>query len=255
MIQPMLQGLAENIKDKTCSLSILHAIASGLKSRDKQLAKLQQALFTFPPYPPSVTLATYLAPHDDEDLVAYCNTFDLNPFAQLDRSRDLAAQFKADRIAEMISQTQDLLAQSPLSREMQLQFATYFAYMGGIGDERAGVSGLAEGFTKWPRVKLKERILELGARLRPDQPEMTSQAQCELLALLRELYFRSTGLFPRPTQMLSLLLAWRYPGNLLMEMQTGEGKSVVMPLLAILEHFKGTVDICTTNRQLLAGLC
>src|SRR5262249_35661658 len=112
------------------------------------------------------------------------------------------------------------------------------------------------------RVELKERASELLAKFRIQSVEATvfESTQLELFAYLREIYFRTTGLFPTTTQMLILLLS-EHPDfnkdgkytNLLMRIRTGEGKSLSTPMLAVVQWMKGgTVDICTANRTLLA---
>ena len=71
---------------------------------------------------------------------------------------------------------------------------------------------------------------------------------------MREMYFRSTGKFPRTTQMITLLLSLDNPDNLLMEINTGEGKSITTAMLAALQWAKAkgdTVNVCTANMSLV----
>lgn len=72
-----------------------------------------------------------------------------------------------------------------------------------------------------------------------------------LIALSAEALYRTTNKFPRCTQFLTLLKHVNYPGNIIHEIKTGEGKSIVGAMHAALLCAGGrTVDITTENDQL-----
>ncbi|MDR3502113.1 MAG: preprotein translocase subunit SecA [Legionella sp.] len=75
--------------------------------------------------------------------------------------------------------------------------------------------------------------------------------QLLLIALSVEALYQTTKKFPRCTQILTLLKRLHYPGNLIHELKTGEGKSIVGAMhgawLCALGH---TVDIATENDEL-----
>jgi preprotein translocase subunit SecA len=75
--------------------------------------------------------------------------------------------------------------------------------------------------------------------------------QLLLIALSAEALYQTTKKFPRCTQILTLLKRLHYPGNLIHELKTGEGKSIVGAMhgawLCALGH---SVDIATENDEL-----
>ena len=72
-----------------------------------------------------------------------------------------------------------------------------------------------------------------------------------LLALSCEALYRTTRKFPRNTQILSLINSLNQEGNLIHELKTGEGKSIIAALHGVLLNAKKrTVDIATENDQL-----
>ena len=72
-----------------------------------------------------------------------------------------------------------------------------------------------------------------------------------LLALGCEALYRTHKKFPRNTQILSVLNSLYQGGNLISEMKTGQGKSIVAALMGVLLCASGrTVDVITENSQL-----
>lgn len=254
----ILTDLAHNKKDDTVNLSALLEITKGLARRSPEDVDQVFKLFATPPYPNTQSLNSALLAHDSEKLEAYCSSFDTNPFAKTGEKRDLAKQFTTDRIQEGLLSLQDLLHEVPLPHSLQMKLAkqlTYIETMGYTDPLNPDDFKELKQLTASSRHDLKQQALSLLQRLRsrnvsPAQLEIT---QLELLAYLREIYFRTTGLFPNTTQMLVLLLALNdTSSNLLMRIKTGEGKSINTPMLSVLQWTQGgTVDQCTANSTLL----
>ena len=254
----ILTGLARSKKDDTVNLSVLLEITKGLARRSS--ADLEQVLhlFTTTPYPIAQNLNAALLAHGSEKLEAYCLSFDTNPFAKNGEKRALEQHFATDRIQEALVSLTDLVHEVTLPPGLQLQLAKQLTYIETLGytdplnpDDFQELKKL----TSCSRHDLKERasILLNQLRLKTLAPDQIELAQLELLAYLREIYFRTTGLFPNTTQMLVLLLSLRDPSsNLLMRIKTGEGKSINTPMLSVLQWTQGgTVDQCTANPTLL----
>nr|WP_269472874.1 helicase-related protein [Aquicella siphonis] len=71
--------------------------------------------------------------------------------------------------------------------------------------------------------------------------------------MMREVMYRAEkdAPFPYSTQILSVLISLQYPDNLIMQINTGEGKGITTALLAAMQHALGqTVDVCTANKDL-----
>lgn len=81
--------------------------------------------------------------------------------------------------------------------------------------------------------------------------ENLHQNQVLVVALCCEVLYRTTGKFPRSTQILSVLNLLRDPQPVIHEIKTGEGKSIVSAMHAVLFHsLNKTVDIVTENNEL-----
>ncbi|ASQ46167.1 preprotein translocase subunit SecA [Legionella clemsonensis] len=254
----ILTHLANSKKDDTVNLPILLDIAEGLGRRSAvDLTQVMQ-LFATPPYPIAQTLNSALLVHGPEKLQAYCSSFDTNPFAKTGETRPLAEHFATNRIQEALLSLEDLLHEINLPPLLQLQLArqlTYIETLGYTDPLNPYDYSQLKKLTACSRHQLKERATQLLDQLRSNQvpEEQLELTQMELLAHLREIYFRTTGLFPNTTQMLMLLLSLHTPdANLLMRINTGEGKSLIAPILAVLQWARGgTVDVCTANSTLL----
>jgi len=254
----ILTGLANNKKDETVTSTLLKEIINGLSRRS--VADLEQLshLFQIPPYPVAQSLKTALL-QDSERFQIFCSNLDLNPFAEIGEERPLSIHFSSDRVSYAINSLKDLMDEVSFPTALQLQLARQLTYIETLGytdplnpTDFNGVKKL----TAVSRHDLKHYAQGLLSQLRHQKltdPQKLERTQLELLAALREIYFRTTGLFPNTTQMLMLLISLQDPStNLLMRIKTGEGKSIITPMLAVLQWIQGgTVDVCTANRTLL----
>ncbi|KTD06929.1 helicase-related protein [Legionella jamestowniensis] len=254
----ILTGFANSKKDDTVNLPILLDISKGLGRRSAIDLDQVKQLFATPPYPIAHTLNSALLAHGSEKLQAYCSSFDTNPFAKTGETRPLSEHFTTERIQEALLSLEDLLHEVKLPPLLQLKLAkqlTYIETLGYTDPLKPYDYSELKKLTSSSRQQLKERATLLLNQLRSHQvpEEQLDLIQMELLAHLREIYFRTTGLFPNTTQMLMLLLSLHTPyTNLLMRINTGEGKSLIAPILAVLQWAQGgTVDVCTANRTLL----
>jgi hypothetical protein len=76
-------------------------------------------------------------------------------------------------------------------------------------------------------------------------------ARLVFMALIREAMWRITRKFPYSTQMLSVLNTVLHKGSMLSEIDTGEGKGMMMAMMAANLWFEGkAVNVCTSNIEL-----
>ncbi|CAM2936323.1 coiled-coil protein [Legionella steigerwaltii] len=265
-IATILTGLANNKKDSTVNLPALLEVAKGLKRCLPDDVDKVLKLFKTRPYPNTQSLNAALLAPDPEKLHKYCLNFDTNPFAKTNEKRDLAKHFATDRIKDALTNLQDLLHEENFPHSLQMKLARQLTYIETLGytdplvpndftnlkDDRPPV---LKGLTGKPRDELQKRAKTILDQLRANSitPEQKEVTYLELLAYLREIYFRTTGLFPNTTQMLVLLLALEDPSsNLLMRIKTGEGKSINTPMLSVAQWAQGgTVVQWTANPTLL----
>ncbi|WP_131794786.1 helicase-related protein [Fluoribacter gormanii] len=257
-VATILTGLAKNKKDSTVNLPALLEITKGLRRRLPADVDQVLKLFTTPPYPNAQSLNSALLAHDSEKINAYYLSFDTNPFAKTGEKRDLPSQFATDRIKDALLNLQDLIHEEDLPHSLLMKLArqlTYIETLGYTDPLNPGDFTRLKGLTACSRHDLKEKASTLLQQLRSQKlsPEQREVTHLELLGHLREIYFRTTGLFPNTTQMLVLLLALEDPSsNLLMRIKTGEGKSINTPMLSVLQWAQGgTVVQWTANPTLL----
>ncbi len=257
-IATILTHLANNKKDDTLNLPALLEISKGLGRRSIADVDLVLQLFTTPPCPNTKSLNSALLAHDSEKLQSYCSSFDTNPFAKPGEKRDLTKQFATNRIKEALLALEDLLHGESLPHALQMKLAkqlTFIETLGYTDPLNPNDFSKLKKLTASSRHDLQERATHLIQQLRSNSvsAEQLEITQLELLAYLREIYFRTTGLFPNTTQILVLLLALHDPSsNLLMRIKTGEGKSINTPMLSVLQWLQGgTVVQFTANPTLL----
>ena len=194
------------------------------------------------------------------DLKKWCENFGKNPYG-----RDYAESlFKPEDLKRTISQLKNMMVENvSIPQKIQTHLVIQMNYIGSMEEELAQL----------PRETLQENASRLLREIRSvhetasnlvndhDDPLLIQKdyehKTLQLIAHMREAYKRSVGYLPHSTQILTLLLAMtskdadQATSNLLMQIKTGEGKSLITPLLALCQWAKGgSVDICTANRTL-----
>ncbi|MBA2648869.1 MAG: hypothetical protein H0U75_04570 [Legionella sp.] len=226
------------------------------------------SLFTYPPYPKVDILLVELA-KADADLALYIENYDSDPKNARSEKRDgknrllltqtqiLEKQFSVGRIEDVVAGVHELLADSKLSLKQQFDLAQQILFINALGQKpNIKICGktLSKPLTQIPRDDLRHLSNLLIERLQTNlSPEEMKRTQLQFITVLREIYFRTTGKLPKTTQLLALLLAIEYPGNLLEEISTGEGKNLITAMHATFQWAKGnrTVNVGTANRNLV----
>ena len=204
-----------------------------------------------------------------EHLKASIKSFDQDPFKEPTTDRDLQHQRAIDRVENVIHDMNHLLQNESFSDTEQHALARQFMYLNVIGtnSEYPLVVGdkRCENLATVSREELKGLSIALitALRTRPNLTPLEDETlTLQLLAVMREAYYRSTGIFPYSTQMLSVLVSLNHPENLMLQINTGEGKSTTTALLAGLQCVRGgslderknkprTQLVCTGNPTLV----
>lgn len=124
----------------------------------------------------------------------------------------------------------DLLHETDFPHALQMKLArqlTFIETLGYTDPLKPGDFTDLKKLTASSRQDLKENASTLLQQLRSKSisPEQREVTHLKLLAYLREIYFRTTGIFPNTTQMLILLLALEDPtSNLLMRIKNWRRK-------------------------------
>ncbi|WP_207385748.1 hypothetical protein [Legionella cherrii] len=238
----------------------------------KKLAKL----FDAPPYPEMDGFIHALNGYDYE-LMAYIDALDKDPksarasknneFGMIikDSEQILDEQFDSSQIMRVIGNIRDSIEGTSLSSQEQYDLAQQITYINAIGrskpftlvvgDDPSKQAILKyENLTRVSRDELRDFFYILIDTIR--RPGLDAQeklkAQVKLLAVLREQYFRATGIFADTTHLISVLVSLKgQQNNMLMEVETEEA-DVSATLLAVMQWVEaegGTIDVCTANRD------
>ncbi|MEI8054844.1 MAG: hypothetical protein WCH10_02435 [bacterium] len=102
--------------------------------------------------------------------------------------------------------------------------------------------------------EIRAKAIELKRRralLKEHAKQEIEQIDLDYLALSFEALYRSTGMFPRDTQVLSVLLGATNSNHIIEEIATGQGKSLIAALQAAYLCYTGqTVDVVTSSQDL-----
>ncbi|MBN9229165.1 MULTISPECIES: hypothetical protein [Legionella] len=265
--------LGERTPDK--NIRCLLDLQAGLELNRHNLKELEQ-LFNSPPYPEMETFIPALKGSYNA-LKAYIDAFDkdpksgrapqINEFGIILKDTDqiLDEQFDTSQIARVIANIQEGVEGEPLSGQEQYDLAQQITYINAIGRDKPFT--LTFGYdlatkvvkpyvnlTQASRAELRNLSDTLINTIRTPALDTDEKLklQLKLLAVLREQYFRATGVFVDTTQLISILRELKsQPHNMLMEADTDEENSRVT-LLAVMQWVEadgGTVDVCLFNRD------
>ncbi|WP_199739204.1 hypothetical protein [Legionella qingyii] len=253
-------------------------VQAGLEFDPLSLPDLAQ-LFDYPPYPEMEPFINVLN-GDVKDLRAYADEFDRDPksgrapqkngfgFILKDTEQVLDEQFDTSKVARVIADIRNIVEGTALSRQEQHDLAQQIIYINAIGRDKpltlvVGNNSTTyqikayQDLTKVSRTELRELSDTLIAVIRTPHLEAHEKlkAQLRLLAVLREQYFRSTGIFVDTPQLIAILMALKnQQNNMLMELDTEEGNCVANALLSVMQWVEadgGTIDACAVNRGLM----
>ncbi|HVT62463.1 MAG TPA: hypothetical protein VHD33_03130, partial [Legionellaceae bacterium] len=128
------------------------------------------------------------------------------------------------RLIRLFSQINDLYKQMALPTTLQQQLLEdYLDIVFCYGKEYAG---LADSQLK----RAWDALYQLPT---PHTRQMAKEIQLRQFSIIRAMYNAKCKKYPYPTQMIVLLCAAYLPDNLLFKLDTGEGKSIAMALVAV----------------------
>ncbi len=263
----VLTSFGENSKSE--HLGLLLDVQKGLETHSTLLNSIA-GLFDNLPYPDINQFVIELGKNKKE-LKSYIDSFDKDPKAiraphynkqgRIIKSTQqiLNEQFDTAQVHRVITKMQNLVEEGRLTKELQYRLAQQVVYINAIGKDHPLTVDNKQytNLTTVSRSKLHTLSELLIAQVRnPVLSEHAKmKAQLNLLAVMREQYFRTTGQFIDTTQIVSILMSIHHQqSNLLMEMDSEERKNATLPLLAAMQWVVadgGTVDVCMANRGLI----
>jgi preprotein translocase subunit SecA len=163
-------------------------------------------------------------------------------------------QFVKDKIAQIKLKSHQEAGGAPLSIEEQdalwQDYQTIMSYMT-EKPIRLTINGITQELTINELDEQQFQFLFKSIQDKLKSGENRHDYQLLLIALGAEALYRTTHKFPRCTQILTLLQHLQHPNNIIHEVKTGEGKSIIAALHSVLLCAAGhTVDVATENNQL-----
>ena len=254
---------------KSTSLGLLLDVQEKLETHSTLLNSIA-GLFDNLPYPDLNQLVSELS-KSKKELKSYIKSFDADPKAarapqynergRLIKSTQqiLDEQFDTTQIHRVISKMKNLVEEGRLTSQLQYRLTQQVIYINAIGkDHPLTVENKQYGsLIMASRSELHHLAEVLIAQVRnPILSEHAKmKAQLNLLAVMREQYFRTTGQFIDTTQILAILLSLHHQqSNVSMEMDSEERQNAVTPFLVAMEWVAadgGTVDVGLGNRGLV----
>ncbi len=184
-------------------------------------------------------------------------TFDRDPFGKRSDPNILSEHFDSSGYETVIDKMCDLNYQRPLLFSQRQELQEWFLYINAIGNRhpiQTMPDSLANSKAKVVKDLSRQEIAHLVDYYhdfikRADVSESDIiKAKLEYLAIMREVMYRTTGLFPYSTQLLYVLYQIQNKGDLGAQIQTGEGKSLIAALTAGMSNLEGkTVDVATKD--------
>ena len=199
---------------------------------------------------------------------SFLSKYDLDPFGARIESAELEKQFNIDKIHERIDAILDLGRDKRKGREIALfhnereKLYDAIGYVTAVGksypltipgmDADKGAYQKPVKDLKSDEIKLlvKHYRLVISGKI-PVSDKEKWNAKLELMALLREVLYRTTGMMAYDTQMLSILNVILQGGSVFSEIRTGEGKSIITAMMAVAKWAQGgVVDVASANMAL-----
>ncbi|MCA0402918.1 MAG: hypothetical protein LCH30_03880 [Proteobacteria bacterium] len=176
------------------------------------------------------------------------------------RPLTLAFQFNTSKLAYYLNNTKDLNYDRTLLLSKRQELQRWFLFINVIGKDRPiAVEPWNSNSTEAKAIKdmsydelqgLIKHYRQLLAAPTLSE-DIKIRTRLETIAILREVMFRTTDRFPRPTQILYLLSAMQNGENYVAQIKTGQGKSLTAALASALANIEGqTIDVCTANEAL-----
>ncbi|MGL6028215.1 MAG: hypothetical protein ACRC0M_00300, partial [Legionella sp.] len=246
----------------------LIAVCRGLLANPGLLTEIA-GLYDFAPYPDMTLLAKELHKTADR-LKRFLQDFDADPYAARKNHYNSDGQIVESK-SEIIDKQTDLSAAKQLLVELRhcikdkhVSSALCFE----LGQQLTYINALARSHSLVlancsypPLMTLKrQQLRDLSQQLivQLAQPNLSSEhekkAQLNLLAVFRELYFRSNGIHLSARQLLLVLLSLERADNHLLLELNDDDKNGITPILAAMQWALNTgdsVDVCVANREAL----
>lgn len=170
----------------------------------------------------------------------FLHAFEKAPFG----SRDFSLQFDTSEVTRVVNDARDLANGTRFPFQYRKQMMEAFFFVNRIGHDlpvyaQKAAKDLSNAEIQRLFLEIKQGALD---HLDPFQRRLYA------LGLMREAMYRSTGLFPNSTQMIALIDCMMHEGDVISNIDTGQGKSLIDTLKATLLWLESDrVDVSTSS--------
>lgn len=205
--------------DYSILLTQMHSLS------DDKIVQLHEFIKTTTPSIPCLQegLAQY---NPAEPFADFLLGFEKAPFG----ARNTAIQFDTSQVERVVNTSQDLLNKSRYPIQYRKQWMEAFLFVNRIGHDLPIYDGKPVCQLSNEQIKTAFQAIKKGHfnHLGPFNKRLLA------LALIREAAYRTTGQFPYSTQILSLIDCMMHEGDVISNIDTGEGKSLIDAMKAAL---------------------
>ena len=212
------------------------------------LSYLADDLYRYNPAPGFMALQTAVAAPQPQ-IEQWVNDYELDPFGNRQK---ILNHYQTQGIVAFTNEIKGLLSEQKIISSDQQKLIDAATYILSIGNDYplTTIDGVSKPLNQFRRKELDAYFEQ--CRLRSKTGD--KNARIEGLAVLCEVFFRSTGKYPYPSQIVSVLCGQLFEGNLLLQIQTGQGKTTTLALMAAMAYSFGNesthVTVCSRNKLL-----
>lgn len=174
----------------------------------------------------------------DSPFKVFLDTIEKAPFGK----RDETVLYNCDQLERVINESSDLVNRSAYPYQYRKQMMETFLLVNDMGRCLPVFTG--KPAQELSNVEIQEEFLKLKA----DKNGDPNRRRVAALALMREAMYRSTGEFPYSTQMIVLIDCMMHQGDVISNVDTGQGKSLIdIMKAAFLWLDSDRVDVSTSS--------
>lgn len=265
-------------------LEDIDLLLDGIKAKEADLEKIYTTFFACEPYLDKDEFLKVLSSSED-DFNEYLKFYDRHPYKEENREK-MEVNFGTNRVLDVIDGIISLPNNVPLSFKERAKLAKEFTYVNAISmgqhklylrdadglpiEVNGKTSFYLHEFSDNDDVVSREDLIEIAQKLKdafykaeanqedsqylsnPNNNEARRLA-LQYIAVMREVYYRTTKIIPNSTQIITIINALNNPSRQLEEIETAEGKSVTTALFSALICAKGcTVLVPTSSKSLVS---
>jgi len=239
---------AEELRDVSIT-EILQKITALSPEKRESLALLYDAK----PMPSARVLKAKITNPESFDAGAFSQAFESDPYGKRDSGWEDYSRQNLQRAQRVLFEVEVLSdpAHASLDATVQSQMDLDLRYIYAVQNKvpPADASHPIKNFTRQEIRDYVQKCRGILTRTGASEQDKRS-AKLDLLALCCEVHYRITGHFPYSTQILSVLTALSESRDVMLQVNTGEGKTLISVLTAAMQwgsRSDHAVDICSAN--------